>query len=189
MDYNQLSDLELFDRLKSGDHDAFTVIYNRHGLDLINHVCNKTRDHDEAQDILHDVFDMLWTKRKTLQITTNVKGFLYTAVRNRIYNQFSHQEVKDKYINSLLRFVQEESVYADHKICGKQLAEQIEKEIQALPQNYRQVIELSIMQGRTSREIAVQLQLSEPTISRYKAAATEILKMRLRHFISLMLVP
>ncbi|MDO7742113.1 MAG: RNA polymerase subunit sigma-70, partial [Pedobacter sp.] len=70
------------DLLKSGDQKAFAEIYNRYKFVLHHHAWNKIRDKEEAQDTIQEVFSMIWTKRETINIGTNLSGYLYSCVRN-----------------------------------------------------------------------------------------------------------
>src|ERR1700761_2193214 len=100
-DYSRYDDADLAALLKSGDRDAYEEIYHRYKFILHNHAFNKLRNKEEAQDVLQEVFVNLWIKRETLAINSNLSGYLYGAVRNRVLNHFAHNEVKLKYIDQI----------------------------------------------------------------------------------------
>jgi len=50
------TDQDLAERLKAGDHSAFTEIYNRYKFVLHNHAWNKIRNMDEANDAVQKLF-------------------------------------------------------------------------------------------------------------------------------------
>lgn len=104
MSYSSFSDVELAELLKTDDSVAYTVIYNRYFHALYVHAFQKLNDKQEAQDVVHELFAQLWNKRRELNISTNLMGYLYTGVRNKILDQFSRQQVRNKYINSLQGF-------------------------------------------------------------------------------------
>lgn len=66
--YGALSDVELTELLKSGDASAYTVIYNRYFDVLYIHAYRKLNHKEEAQDVIHELFAQLWTKRETIEI-------------------------------------------------------------------------------------------------------------------------
>ncbi|HKG05324.1 MAG TPA: RNA polymerase sigma-70 factor [Pedobacter sp.] len=181
--YSALTDSELVDLMRSGDRDAFTEVYDRYAMVLLNHANNKTRDREAARDHVQEVFSNLWLKRESLQVTTTLSGFLYTAVRNLILNQVIHKAVEDKYMASLLHFVNTEQVSPDHQIRERQLKEHIEKEIEALPAKMREVFELSRNEHLSHREIAERLNISEQTVSKHVSNAIKILKVKLHLFV------
>ncbi|MGY0037814.1 RNA polymerase sigma factor [Pedobacter sp. NJ-S-72] len=49
--------------LKDGDKAAFTEIYNRYKGLLYIHAYNRLRNQQEADDVVHELFASLWTKR------------------------------------------------------------------------------------------------------------------------------
>jgi RNA polymerase sigma-70 factor (ECF subfamily) len=180
--YQQFTDQELADLLKSGDQQAFIEIYDRYIFVLLNHTYSKTRDREEAKDIVHEVFAKLWAGREQLQITNNLAGFLYTSARNIVLNQITHKKVESKYFNSILGFLEQPQTITDHRVRENQLIAIIEKEIAALPPKMREVFELSRKQHLSHREIAEKLDISEQTVSKHVTNALKILRIKLGLF-------
>ena len=177
--YQQFTDQELTDLLKSGDQQAYTEIYDRYIFILLNHTYNKTRNREGAKDIVHEVFAKLWANREQLQITNSLAGFLYTSARNIVLNQVTRKEVEGKYFDSILKFSEQPQTITDHRIRENQLIAIIEKEIAELPSKMREVFELSRKQYLSHREIAEQLDISEQTVSKHITNALKILRVRL----------
>lgn len=182
-----LSDAELVDLLKSGDQLAYTEIYDRYILILLNHAYNKTRDREEAKDIVHEVFTTLWARRENFNCQSNLSGYLYAAVRNNILNQVVHNDVKGKYLASIAQFINynNSQVITDHLVREHQLSSIIEKEIAELPPKMREVFELSRKQHFSHKQIAEMLEISEQTVSKHVTNALRILRVRLGIFIYL----
>lgn len=182
-----LSDAELVDLLKSGDQLAYTEIYDRYILILLNHAYNKTRDREEAKDIVHEVFTTLWARRENFNCQSNLSGYLYAAVRNNILNQVVHNDVKGKYLASIAQFINynNSQVITDHLVREHQLSSIIEKEIAELPPKMREVFELSRKQHFSHKQIAEKLEISEQTVSKHVTNALRILRVRLGIFIYL----
>jgi len=177
--YSNLNDQELISLLKEGDEVAYTEIYNRYKRLLQNHACKKLGDFEEVKDVLQELFVNLWTKRAEIPETTNLSGYLYTAVRNRIFNILSHKQVVSKYVQSLQTFINEESYITDHLVREKEFSLLIQKEIDTLPIKMKQVFELSRKSGLSHKEIANQLSISEQTVSKQITNALRILKVKL----------
>ena len=178
-EYKDYTDQHLTDLLKLGDRMAYTEIYDRYIFTLLNHVYNKTRNREEAKDIVHEVFAKLWASREQLQITNNLAGFLYTAARNIILNQITRKEVQSKYLASILNFAEEPQTVTDYRLRENQLIAVIEKEIAELPAKMREVFELSRKEHLSHREIALQLDISEQTVSKHITNALKILRVKL----------
>lgn len=178
-DYTAYSDSDLSGLLKSGDRKAFAEIYNRYKFVLHHHAWNKTRNKEEAQDTIQEVFSMIWSKRETIQIGTNLSGYLYSCVRNHILNMIAHKEVQNRYISSIKHFSEAGPVVTDHRVRENLLRELIEKEIAALPPRMREVFELSRKQHLSHKEIAEVMGTTEQTVKKQMTNALRMLRNKL----------
>nr|WP_199074889.1 RNA polymerase sigma-70 factor [Pedobacter sp. ASV19] len=179
--YAKRSDMELLQLLQNGDRLAYAEIFERYKFILHHHALKKLPYREEVQDIIQEVFATLWTKRESIQIHTNLSGYLYTSLKHSILDHFSRQKVRTKYVESMKSFSAHEQVQLlpDHLIREKQLSVVIEAEINALPEKMRMVFELSRKTYLSHREIAEQLGISEKTVNRQVSNALKILRSRL----------
>lgn len=179
IEYSLMSDAELVDMMKLDDRNAYTEIYHRYKFTLHNHAWNKTRNREEAQDCIQEVFTKLWSKREQLTLDQNLSGYLYTTLRNHILNQMLRKNVQEKYMTSLQEFSMHEQVTADHLIRENQLKAMIEQEIAALPPRMREVFELSRIEHLSHREIAERLGTSEQTVKKQMTNTLRVLRVKL----------
>lgn len=186
--YNKLTDLELTNLLKIGDHLAFTEIYNRYKFILHAHAINKLRDREEARDIIQEVFTYMWSKREIIQFSGSLSGYLYGAVRHAILNKITRKQVQERYFNSIKAFAMQRDVVTDHLIRESQLKNYIEKEIALLPPKMREVFEMSRKEYLSHKEIAWKLEISEQTVSKQITNALRILRVKLGILIYLFLM-
>lgn len=177
--YSAYTDMELVDLLKQDDHFAYTEIFLRYNRLLYGHAFKKLQNREESQDVVQDVFAALWLKRDVVQIKSNLAGYLYVALRNKIYNLMSHKEVEADYVVSLQQYIKEEYAITDHLIRAKQLEEIIAKEMSALPPRMREIFELSRKKYLSHKEIALQLNITESTVTDQVKKALKILKPRI----------
>jgi len=183
MNYSSYEDQTLIALLKEGDKAAFTEIYNRYKQLLQSHAYKKLGDFDEVKDVLQDLFTQLWQKRADIPETTNLSGYLYIAVRNKVFNLLAHRNINDNYIQSLQEFVREENYVTDLLVREKEFLAMINQEIDALPPKMRTVFRFSRNSGLSHKEIASQLNLSEQTVSKQITNALKILRTKLgAHF-------
>jgi RNA polymerase sigma-70 factor (family 1) len=177
--YDSFTDGELTSLLLSGDENAFNQIFKRYNGLLYSHAYHKLRNREEAKDVVQDVFALLWSKRQEIHFKSNLVGYLYTAVRNKIFDFISHQTVETKYLDSLQSFLDNGTAITDHMIREKQIAAIIEQEIAALPPRMRLVFELSRKQHKSHQEIAEELGISQQTVTDQIKKALKILRSKL----------
>jgi len=179
-DYKIISDNELIQLLKESDHAAYTEIYNRYFHLLYVHGFKKLQDEGLAKDVLQDVFATLWFKRESDVELSNLGGYLYTAVRNKIFDLFAHEHVKSKYLDSLNAYLSTHtSAPTDHLVRENELKAYIEKEIQALPPKMKRIFEMSRKANLSHKEIAEKLNVSENNVSKQVNNALRLLKTKL----------
>jgi RNA polymerase sigma-70 factor (family 1) len=174
-----LSDHELVILLKEGDEAAYTEIYNRYKGVLYQHAYRRLPNQGEVDDIIHELFTTLWIKRETLIFKTNLAGYLYTAVRNRIINYIAHQQIASDYVESLQEFMDKGIAVTDYRVRLSMLQQVIEKEIENLPAKMREIFELSRKSQLSHQEIAFKLEISEKTVKNQVHNALKILRVRL----------
>lgn len=173
------NDHEIFVRLKLGEQSAFVEIYRRYNALLFIHANNKLRDKDDAKDVVQDVLAKLWEKREELDVTVNLSGYLYTAVRNKIFDLIKHKKVIGGYIEIFFAQEADGQIYADHLIRERQFAAIITREIEALPPRTREVFELRRLENLSNKEVAKRLNITESTAADYMKKALKILKPRI----------
>ena len=133
-------------------------------------------DQDETKDVIQEIFTTLWHKRHSLVITTSVKSYLYSAVRNKVLNLLAHRKFEINYLNSLQHAIDIAEDGVEDRIREKQLIILIEKEIGQLPTKMREVFELSRKQHLSNKEIAEKLNISDKTVKKQINNAIKILR-------------
>lgn len=186
--YGKLSDAELVDLLKSGDQTAFTEIFNRFQSLLYIFAYKRTGNREEAKDLIHELFLMLWEKRSELHIPSSLPGYLFTVLRNRIFDLYKHKKVSQRYIETFQKYLDYNHNTTDHLIRHNNLSELINREIAALPCKMREVFELSRKTNLTRKEIALTLNLSEQTVKSHMHHALKILKGRLGYMLAFVFI-
>ena len=177
--YQTLSDRELTALLHEGDERAFTEIYERYHSLLYIYAHKKLYNKQEAQDIIHEVLTTLWTRRFDFSMQTSLPSYLFTAVRNKALDLFSHKKVEARYLASLQNFIEDAGIQTDFLIRENDLKTLIEKEIQSLPPRMKEVFQLSRKNKLTHKEIANLMDISEQTVSTQIKKALRILRVRL----------
>jgi len=49
-------------------------------------------DHDEAEEVVQEMFSGIWVKASQIEIRTTIKSYLYGAVRNACLNHLKHEK-------------------------------------------------------------------------------------------------
>src|SRR5882757_9356864 len=99
--YSKLTDQQLAALLSKGDQVAYTQIFEKYKTVLYKHAYRLLNDQEEANDIIQDLFFTLWQKRESIVFKISISSYLYSSVRNRIFDHITHQKVAAKYMESI----------------------------------------------------------------------------------------
>lgn len=159
--YKELTDQELTDILKDDDHEAFNEIHDRYFDDLLRSAYNILRDRDTCMDILQEVFVWFWEHRQRHRMSS-IKGYLMMAVKYQTSNYIRSGKVREnfKLANVTTYFtVNEESLEL------KELQSIIASFTDKLPEKCAEIFKKSREEHLSNKEIALQLGISEKTVS------------------------
>lgn len=158
----ELSDIELYELVKSGDDNAFTMLYRRHWKSMFNSAYKRLLCRDQSQDIVQNIFINLWERRSSLEIT-NLQAYLHTAVRFQVFRftsrQAEHSQLLQSFESTLAAIGR-----ADDNLLEDEVLALVSLWIKALPEKRRQIFLLHCFDGRSTAEIANELNISQKTV-------------------------
>lgn len=107
----------------------------------------------------------LWRRRESLQLEQNFRAYLLRATRNRALNHIRHERIV-KREQTLAAAVTKSAPPPDQEMLGDELERAIAGALAALPENCREVFEMSRKDGLRYAEIAVVLDVSVKTVEK-----------------------
>lgn len=132
-------------------------------------------DNDKVQDIVQDVFLNIWEKGEMLASESQVKGYLYTAVRNRCLNYIRD----NKKFSDNVEVAHIENSDNSSRIEYRELDKLIRSAINELPEKCKEVFELSRFQDLKYQQIADTLGISVKTVEAQMTKALKVLREKL----------
>lgn len=178
-DFEKFSDEKLSIMLFNGDAGAFEEIFNRYWLKLYVAAYKRVKSREVAEEIIQDLFTLLWTKKESVQIHTSLAAYLYTSVRYMVFNHFQKEMVRENFKGTFLVSNTFYDNSTEETVLLNDLNRNIEKEVSHLPPKCRSVFELSRKENKTNREIAEVLGISEKTVEGHLTKAIKQLKLGL----------
>ncbi|MCF0065565.1 RNA polymerase sigma-70 factor [Dyadobacter chenwenxiniae] len=170
------TDIELTHLLKSDDKTAFAEIYRRYAKSLAGFAASKLFNLEDAEDIIHDIFVKLWEDRERLQITSNLKTYLFTLTRHRIIDIIRRNITREEYAAMLQSLANAYQPSIEQKIAAKELQQTIENSLDQLSPRVKDIYQLSREENLSIPEIAEKLQLSEQTVKNQLSTALSHLR-------------
>ena len=180
---NMLADeTTLIEQLHSGSRQAFETVFRTYYKMMCSFAVFYTRDSDLAEEIVQDLFCKIWEKHSSLKINTSLKSYLYKSTYNHLLNHLRQEEVSKKYVKSQLEISGSGYENTD-RFIQKQLADQIQKAIDSLPEKRREIFILSRNNGLKYQEIAEVLDIKLKTVESQMVKALEHLRQNLKEYL------
>lgn len=162
---------ELLKSLKKGNEKSFELVFKTYYSKLCTFAFDYTKQLETAEDLVKDFFVLFWNNREKLEITTSLSGYMFRSVRNSCINYLEREKKKntslsyDDLSNINLKIQQPISQdYPIENIFAKELETYIHFHIDKLPDNCREIFNLSRFEGLSHKKIAEQLNISENTV-------------------------
>lgn len=169
----------LIERCKSGDAVAQEEIYRRYAKNMYNTSYRILGHQGEAEDVLQESFLEVFTKMNDYRGESSFGSWLKRIVINRSISQLRKRryELID---GTEVENIADEDVVFDLVDVNVELVSKIKQEINKLPDGYRIVLSLYLLEGYDHVEIAQILNISESTSKSQFARAKEKLRGELR---------
>ena len=163
---------EEFSAVVRGNEKAFEAIFYKYYKTLVSFSMRHGLDQMEAEDIVSEAFNHIWSARNTLSSPAALNNLLYTAVHNRSLNVYRNLVNRHKIIEKIP--VEEEN-NEDIIYIEEEVSRILNDAIQTLPDQCRTVMKY-ILAGKETQEIAEEMNISLSSVKTYKARSLKILK-------------
>ena len=171
---------QVIKRLKKGDMLAFEQIYESYSESLFHFTFYYLKDTAESEEIVQDVFLRIWEIREEIDENKSFKSYIYTMTVNKVYNHLKHQVVEQKYESYLLHYSHAFSETPETSMNYKELDQKINTLLDRLPDQQRNIFNLSRVEGLPNPKISEKLGLSIRTVENQIYRATKFLKQHLK---------
>jgi len=161
---------------------TFEQIFKKHWHQLYCIAYFKVQSHQEAEEIVQSIFSALWEKRGSLLIT-NLSAYLQMAVRNRVINHIRGRITQRKYWEYYKAFIPQDKEITEDTVMYDDLADAVEVAVRRLPEKSQRVFRLNRLEGKSIREIAALMKLSEKAIEYHLTKSLKELRVHLKDFI------
>lgn len=147
------TDDELMARVRAGDAQAFTELYERHAAALLTFLTRLTGDRRFGEDLLQETFVRLYRSRGAYDATGRFRAFLFTIARRLVIDwRRRRQAMGLEDADALERLEAPER--AEHRAEARDLADRVEAALQRLPAGQREIVLLSRYTGLGANDIA-----------------------------------
>ena len=163
-------DVQLVDRILSGNDEAFNLLVRKYEKSIHAHVWQKIGDFHYAEEITQDIFFQTYKKLSTLKDPNQFAGWLY-AVANRLCIDWMRkqkpamQSLEDTPLRAIDNLTYERYVLEQRESeATERRYETVEKLLAKLPESERTVMMLYYLSEMKAKEVGKSLGVSVNTI-------------------------
>ena len=178
-------DLELIDRWRAGDAEAFTQLVKRHERRIFGLLMRMLGNRQEAEDAAQDTFLNLHRHGHRFRREARFSTFLYRVAVNAALNRRRSLGRRRAHMERLVErqaageALPQSPRGPEEALAGERIRERVQHEIQELPPNLRAPVVLYDLEGLSYGEIAEVLQVAEGTVKSRIHRARQALRERL----------
>jgi len=172
-------DIELAERLQKGDVEAFDLIYEKYSGKLYAFGLKYLRSTDDAEELVQSVFLKLWENHKNLRKESSFKSYLFTIAYNDICKLFRKRNYEQTFINDTLYENSQSSSEVEESINYQSVMERVLQIVDKLPERQKNIFLKSRQEGKSTKEIAEEVNLSPGTVDNYISESLKFIRIHL----------
>ena len=157
---------DLLERIASGDRKAYSILYNQYLGGLSRYIYLFSKSKETSEEIVQDIFIMIWEKRETLTSINSFKSYLYRSAKNLLLDEIRKNQVKAKAAVILKPQTEESHEKADERLIYDEYYKIAEKAIELLPEKRKRIFLLRTREELSLDEIAEQLAISKSVVKK-----------------------
>lgn len=173
------TDVLLFSRIKAGDEQALRELFRKYYAGLCTFAYAFIANKEQVEELVADVFMKVWEKRETIDITSNVKAYLYTITKNQALAYLQKSRPSFQSIDKLPLHLAVDYVTPEEQVSSTEFFQGLNAIINTLPGQCRLVFIMHKMDGFSYQEIAGILQISVKTVENQMGKALKLVREQL----------
>ncbi|HEY4787502.1 MAG TPA: RNA polymerase sigma-70 factor [Bacteroidales bacterium] len=180
----------IYDLIK-GDTNAFNYFYRIYYARMFNFANSYLRDDFVAGNIVQDTFMGLWENREKIEPEINLPAYLLTIVKNKALNHLHRLSIGAKVKEKIQSQAERElelrcatlMALDPEQMFHSDVQRIIHETLSSLPNQCRNVITLSRLDGLSNKEIASRLNISVKAVEFHITRALKSLRESLKDYL------
>jgi len=187
----KVTDLMLISRFKNGSIEAFEELIGRYESKVFNLAMRFTRNQEDAEEVLQDVFTTLYRKVAGFEGKSAFSSWLYRIIVNAAFmklrkrKQYATTTFEELTPQLQQMIPDKDSLFgtpSDSFTLAREIREALQESIAKLPERYRAVFILRDINGLSNQEVGEILDLSVPAVKSRLHRSRIMLQKRLQGY-------
>ena len=167
----------LVKELSKGNILAFNTLFREYGKRLYRFAFGYLKSEDEAEELVQEVFTIIWEKRADLKEELSFKAYLFTIAFNIIRKHFRTKAQLSEFFKTGAG--DDLDMQTTQKINYDSLYQYVTELVNQLPEKRRIIFEKSRFEGLSIKEIAEEFKISHKTVENQLTEALKFIRINL----------
>ena len=158
-------------------NEVFTLAVQRYSDTVYRTAVHNCRCTADAEDVVQDVFTIVWNSREKLNTHQSFSAYLFTVTRNRALNELRNArtiEQIDAISDGQQALFSEDDI--ESSFILKEYETILQQAIDMLPEERRRIYRLSREEGMTYKDIEEYLGISHHTVQSHISSSVQFIR-------------
>ncbi|WP_158618004.1 RNA polymerase sigma factor [Chitinophaga lutea] len=173
------ADVQLWNRVRLHEQEALVTLYERLYFYLLNYGARTCGDVERTRDAINDVFLELWDRRLKLPDVSNVKSYLLTYLRRKIFANMKEEQMSSEAAGRLSETSDAYEFSYEDCIVALQASDEVKAKIKRamalLTPRQKELVQLRFFDGLSMEDTGKRAGISTKTAYNTLAAALKTL--------------
>lgn len=165
--------------LVAGSQDCFEKTYHLYSKKVYGVARSFYLSHDNAEEIVQDVFFKLWKSRANIKATHSLEAYLITITKNTVFKFLRSKSVRQNYLIQSSESSNTAKNSTEDMVNYNELVSNLNDVLTQVSPKRRKVFKMIKFDGLTMDEVAKKLNLSRRTVEHHLYHATKFIKSKL----------
>lgn len=163
-------------KVAQGDHHAFFLLFDHYQRYVYGFGRKLTRSGDQAEEIVQDIFQKIWTRREKLPEIDHFEAYITRLVRNHAYTILRKNMLSAKINTGLSKETAMEVSDLNAELDYRETVVLLNEAIKSLPGQQRKAYELCHQQGLKYEDAAKEMDISPETVHYHMKLALKTIR-------------
>jgi RNA polymerase sigma-70 factor (family 1) len=168
------SESVLVKNLSKGNILAFNTLYKEYSVRLYRFAFGYLKQEEEAEELVQEVFTIIWERRSELKANLSFRSFLFTISFNLIRKYFRTKAHLKEFFES--HSFEDADSGTSEEVSYQSLLQHLNKLVDQLPDRRREIFMKSRFEGLSIQEIAALYNISHKTVENQLSEALRFLR-------------